>query len=55
MTTINCSSKCKHQQDGVCTLENASSHSLSNATDCAFFEEIPHKGENGFNSKSQSE
>lgn len=55
MTTINCSSKCIHQQDGVCTLENAFSNSLSNKTDCALFEEMPSKNEHGFICKSQNE
>lgn len=39
MTTINCSSNCTHQLDGICTLENAVSDRLSAQTDCAFFEE----------------
>ncbi len=55
MTTINCSSKCIHQQDGVCTLENALSNSLSIETDCALFEEIPSKNKHGYNCKSQNE
>jgi len=55
MTTITCSSKCIHQQDGVCTLENAFSKSLSIETDCAFFEEIPLKNEHGFYCKLQNE
>ena len=39
MTTINCSSDCKHQLDGKCTLENAISNASSAKTDCVFFEE----------------
>jgi hypothetical protein len=39
MTTINCSSNCRHQLDGICTLENAVSNSLSANADCVFFEE----------------
>lgn len=55
MTTINCSSKCLHQKDGACTLENTFPNSLSVETDCAFFEEIPPKNENSFNCKSKNE
>jgi hypothetical protein len=55
MTTINCSSNCKHQQDGKCTLENAFSNALSTHTDCAFFEEKPAKKDSGFNCKSWGE
>ena len=40
MTNINCSSNCKHQIDGKCTLDNATINSLSAKTDCVFFEEI---------------
>lgn len=43
MTTINCSSNCKHQHDGKCALENAFSNAISVSTDCAFFEEKPYK------------
>ena len=55
MTTINCSSNCKHQHDGKCTLESTFSTALSAATDCAFFEEKPHKNIHGFNCKAQYE
>lgn len=55
MTTINCSSNCKHQHDGKCTLENAFSNALSVETDCVFFEEKLHKNKHGLNCKSSYE
>lgn len=54
MTTINCSSKCKHQQDGKCILENAVSETLSTETDCTYFEERPDKGSSALNCKKPS-
>ena len=45
MTTINCSSNCRHQLDGKCTLENAISNTLSMDTGCVFFEEKNTRGE----------
>ena len=44
MTTINCSSNCRHQLDGKCTLENAISNTLSMDTGCVFFEEKNARG-----------
>ncbi len=44
MTTINCSSDCKHQIDGKCMLEDAISDSLSAETDCVCYEENLDKG-----------
>jgi hypothetical protein len=44
MTTINCSSDCKHQKDGKCMLEDAISNSLSIETDCVCYEENIDKG-----------
>lgn len=55
MTTINCSSKCKHQQDGKCMLQNAVSETLSTETDCTYFEKRPYKGSSALNFKKQSE
>ena len=55
MTTINCSSNCKHQYDGKCMLENAFSKALSIETDCAFFVEKMHESRHGFNCKSSYE
>lgn len=55
MTTINCSSNCKHQQDGKCTLENSFAETLSVDTDCVFFEERPEKGKIGVNCKTPYE
>ncbi len=39
MTMINCSSKCIHQKDGTCTLENTSINTVSLVSDCIFFQE----------------
>ncbi len=47
MTTINCSSDCKHQIDGKCMLEDAIFNSLSIETDCVYFEENLGKGSTG--------
>lgn len=44
MTTIKCSSKCKHQMDGKCMQEDAISKALSVETDCVYFEEKLDKG-----------
>lgn len=55
MTTINCSSNCKHQHDGKCTLENAFSKALSVETDCVFFEKKLQKNGCGFNCQSSNE
>lgn len=55
MTTINCSSNCKHQHDGKCMLENAFSKALSIETDCALFVEKMQKSRHGFNCKSPYE
>lgn len=55
MTNINCSSNCKHQADGKCTLENAISEALSLETDCVYFEEKPDKGSHASNCKSRNE
>ncbi len=55
MTTINCSLKCKHQNDGRCLLENAVSKTLSAETDCTYFEERLDKGCSAFICKKPSE
>lgn len=56
MTTINCSSNCKHQQDGKCMLENAISETLSAETDCVYFEEKQSsRSKTGLNGKSSFE
>lgn len=55
MTTINCSSNCKHQHDGKCMLENAISQTLSLETDCAFFEKRPLKYDSGCNYNLQND
>jgi hypothetical protein len=55
MTTISCSSNCKHQQDGICTLENAAINFLSADSDCAFFEEKAGKADNKQKFKSEKE
>ena len=55
MTTINCSSNCKHQYDGKCTLENVFSKALSVKTDCVFFEEKLQRSKHGVNCKSPYE
>jgi hypothetical protein len=55
MTTINCSSNCIHQQDGKCTLENASTGTLAVDADCVFFEERPDKAKIGVNCKTPGE
>jgi hypothetical protein len=39
MTMINCSSKCIHQNDGKCMLEEAISETISTGTDCVFYNE----------------
>lgn len=44
MTTINCSSKCKHQIDGKCMQEDAISNVLLVKTDCVYFEGKLDKG-----------
>lgn len=44
MTTINCSSKCKHQMDGKCMQEDAISKVLSVESDCVYFEGKLNKG-----------
>lgn len=44
MTTINCSSKCKHQMDGKCMQEDAISNVLLVETDCVYFEGKQDKG-----------
>lgn len=55
MTTINCSSKCKHQVDGKCMQEDAISKALSIETDCVYFEDKFDKGISAFNCKSEDE
>ncbi|MGE5613050.1 MAG: hypothetical protein ACM3XR_01465 [Bacillota bacterium] len=55
MTTINCASNCKHQHDGRCTLENAISETISNVTDCVYFEERTDKNKHGYNCKPPNE
>lgn len=39
MTTINCSSNCIHQKDGLCTLENAATNSSFTSIHCIYYEE----------------
>ncbi len=39
MTTINCSSNCIHQVDGLCTLDAIPSNSVFINSDCVFFQE----------------
>ncbi|MEN6313421.1 MAG: hypothetical protein ABFD25_04140 [Clostridiaceae bacterium] len=55
MTTINCSSDCKHQHDGKCTYENACFKVLSVETDCIFYEKKLQKSSPGFICKPSNE
>lgn len=55
MTTINCSSDCKHQIDGKCMLEDAISNSLSIETDCVYYEENLDKGRSAVICKTTDE
>lgn len=55
MTTINCASNCKHQHDGMCTLENAISEIFSTVTDCVYFEEKAEKNTHGYKCKPTRE
>jgi len=55
MTTINCSSDCKHQHDGICTYENACFKVLSVETDCIFYEKKLQKSSPGFICKPSNE
>lgn len=38
LTTINCTSECVHQKDGKCTLINTTKQTISNNSDCAYFQ-----------------
>jgi len=45
MTTINCSSNCKHQLDGRCYLDNTATNIVSSNDVCIYLEEKPTRKE----------
>jgi len=40
MTTINCSSNCRFQKDGMCNLNNFYSLPISSNPECAYFQPL---------------